>query len=88
MPVLGYAQAVVLELQHEIVTQFVRPVTEILVIETITILPNMTYAGGMGNMTYNSTATGTGNPNDLRNHTLPASLDPMAHHLPTGAALF
>jgi len=79
----GYVQTVVLEILEEYVTQYVRPVTEVFVIETITILPHMTYRG---NTTHNSTTNGTyhGNTTASARFTLPASLDPMAHHGPTG----
>ncbi|KAK5115854.1 hypothetical protein LTR85_009448 [Meristemomyces frigidus] len=87
----GYAQPVVLAIQQEIVTHYIRPVTEVLIIETFTILPNMTYNGthGSSNMTYNATLiNGTfGNATaSRRNFTLPASLDTVAHRLPTGTA--
>lgn len=98
---LGYAQPIVMAIQQEVVTHYIRPVTEVLIIDTFTILPNMTYNGthgssnstvngtfGGGNMTYNATSIKTfGNATAAgRVFTFPASLDPMAHHLPTGTS--
>ena len=66
-------------IQHVVVTQYLQPVLEVLVIETVTISPNMTLNGtyfGAGNMTYNATLlNGTGNgTTSLRNFTLPDSV--------------
>ncbi|KAK4546288.1 hypothetical protein LTR36_001965 [Oleoguttula mirabilis] len=61
---MGYVQPVVLAIHQEIVTHYVRPVTEVLIIETFTILPNMTYSAphGSNNMTtYNGTFGGGSN---------------------------
>ncbi|KAK5131988.1 hypothetical protein LTR08_000408 [Meristemomyces frigidus] len=83
----GYAEPIVLVLQHVVVTQYIQPVTEVLVIETFTMLPNMTLNAtypSAGNTTYNATSpNGIGNATaSMRNFTLPASLD----HLPSRAA--
>ncbi|KAK3113924.1 hypothetical protein LTR53_008291 [Teratosphaeriaceae sp. CCFEE 6253] len=45
----GYAQVVVLEIHNEVVTQYVQPVTEVLILHTIAMMPNATEAG---NYTY------------------------------------
>jgi len=55
----GYAQPVVLEIPTEVVTQYIQPVTEVMVLQTFTLLPNMTFSNGTldSNGTFSSNDT-------------------------------
>lgn len=68
-------------MQTEVVTQYIQPVTEVMVLQTFTFLPNTTYNGTFTNGTSNGTSNG--NVTAPRNHTLPASLNPEARRFPT-----
>lgn len=64
----GYVQTVVLQVPIEMVTRTLHPVTEVMVLHHVTILPNATING-----TFNGTTNGTGNATIPDNSTLPAS---------------
>jgi len=64
-------------MQQEIITQYIQPVTEILVVHTVTISPNTTYNGTNATTLTNGTLINvTASSTDLHhNYTLQASLD-------------
>lgn len=91
----AYAQPVVLEIRNEVVTQYVQPVTEVMILHTITIVSNatnITSTSGINGTYRNITSTitgftnGTMNATALANSSIAASLSPLAYNYSTGMA--
>ena len=83
----GYAQPAVYAIQEEYIFQPPQEVMQVLVVETVTILPNMTF----GNATsHNATSNGTASSSSLSlgNSSLASSLSALVHHTPLYKPLY
>jgi len=78
----GYLQPVVLQIQNVVITQYVQPVEEVLILHTVEILANMTY--NLGNGTFNSTYSGYNGTLSSGNGTANGTMSGMANSTSNG----